>query len=101
MDRGSEFWQILGGRLTSWISPINITVVGLPPRGSDRHHKGKNPVNAYVDMKDYVENIFGIVVGTGLYRLVQGALQARYRKPQCAIQPMSQSTLREPDVAAP
>ena len=37
----------LGGRLTTQIPPIKITVVGLPPRGSDRHDKGKNPVNGY------------------------------------------------------
>jgi hypothetical protein len=28
------------GRLTSWISPMKIPVVGLPPMGSDRHDKG-------------------------------------------------------------
>jgi hypothetical protein len=27
--------------------PIKIAVVGLPPRGSDRHDKAKNPVNSY------------------------------------------------------
>ena len=45
----SEFWKFLvgGERLTSWISRIKIIVVGLLPRGSGRHDKGKNPVNCY------------------------------------------------------
>jgi hypothetical protein len=39
-----------GGRLTSQIAPIKITLVGPPLSGSDRHDKGKNSVNSHLDV---------------------------------------------------
>jgi VanZ family protein len=52
-----------------------------------------------MEMEDCVEDILGILVGTGLYRLVQAAIRSRCRAQQCTTQLTSQGALPEPGVA--
>jgi hypothetical protein len=51
-----------------------------------------------VEAADCVENILGIVVGTGHYRFVQGAMLSRCLAKQCAAEATSQSPQIEPGV---